>query len=115
VAGVVVLYGRFTRRPDAAWREALAIGLTIGLARGVLAPTGWYVVEHTGGPLQVPAYVLAMLAWPEAILLGRHRGTAGPAFLVGLGLLLTATSVIGVSAVALVALTLGRRRRLVTR
>ena len=109
---MIALYARFARRPDAAWREAIAIGLAIGLTRGVLAPTGWYVVEHTGGPLQIPAYALAMLAWPEAILLGRHRGQAGPAFLVGLGVLLTVSSVIWVSAVAFMA---WARRRLVIR
>ena len=105
VLWIAVLYRIFARSPSARvrWRSAIALGLTIGLVRGMLASVGWYVVERTGGPLQIPAYALAMLAWPEAALFGRHRGPAPPWFFVALGVLLVATSVVMVSAVAFVA------------
>jgi hypothetical protein len=62
---------------------------------------GWYVVEHTGGPLQTPAFLLAMLSWPEAIIFGSHRGQAPLHFYFFLGSLLIATSLLFFCAVAL--------------
>ena len=52
------------------WRSSVMIGCCMGIVRGVLASFGWYTVEHTSGPLQIPEFALAMLAWPEAPVLG---------------------------------------------
>ena len=102
----VYLRKRPTRRER--WRIALAIGVGVGLLRAVLASTGWYVVEHTGGPLQVPAFALAMLAWPEAALMsGRRVAPVTPGFYLALSVLLVTSTVVFVSLVALVA---GARR-----
>src|SRR5712692_2863135 len=100
----VTLYRYLARRPNprALWQSTVAIGIVVGIARAVLAGLGWYVVEHTGGPLQIPAFALAMLALPEAAVFGRHRGPVPPALYVSLGLLLTLTSLLFVSVVALV-------------
>jgi hypothetical protein len=111
--GAIVLLFRFlSTRHDARtfWRSSVAIGAIIGLMRAALACVGWYGVEHTGGPLQIPAFALAMLAWPEAILLGRHRGPVAPTFYPILALLLLVTSMLMVGGVSL-AVQLGRRPR----
>jgi hypothetical protein len=78
---VVILYWAITRQPrrQSAWRTALHLGLPAGIVRASLACGGWYVVEHTGGPLQIPAYVLAMFSWPEAALLPRSGPMVTPA------------------------------------
>jgi hypothetical protein len=114
VAAVVVLYRHLARRRDenALWPSALAIGIVVGLTRGLLASIGWYVVEHTGGPLQIPAYLLAMFALPEASVFRGRRGPASTEFLLLLGGVLLVSSVVAVSAVALVVrVTHGARRR----
>src|SRR5882762_1205058 len=99
----VVLYRYFRAKADsrALWRSSVAIGSSVGIARAVLACVGWYGVEHTGGPLQIPAFALAMLSWPEAIVFGRHQGPVPLHFYVFLGLLLIASSLLLVSGVAL--------------
>jgi hypothetical protein len=100
---IVLLYRFFTTRRGARalWRSSVAIGSSVGIMRAVLACVGWYGVEHTGGPLQIPAFALAMLAWPEAIVFGRHRGPVPLSFYPLLALLLVATSMLMVSGVAL--------------
>jgi hypothetical protein len=100
----VVLYRYFQAKRDsrALWRSSLAIGSSAGLVRAVLACIGWYGVGHTGGPLQIPAYALAMLALPEGIALGRHQGPVPLSFYVSLGLVLIASSLLFVNGVALV-------------
>ena len=90
------------RGARALWRWSIAIGLMAGLLRGGLASVGWYVVEHTGGPLQVPAFALAMLAWPEAALFGRHRGLTPLIFYPMLVLALTVSSLAWVAGLAVV-------------
>ena len=85
----------------ALWRSAIAIGVTAGLLRGGLASVGWYAVEHTGGPFQVPAYALAMLALPEAALFGRHRGFTPLTFYPVLVLALTVSSLAWFAGLAL--------------
>ena len=103
--GVAALYWSLRRaRGDRSLvRRALFVGLTLGLARAGLASAGWYTMEHTGGPLQIPAYALAMLALPEAAVLRTPRLTpATPAFYVQLTMLLVTTTVALVAAVALV-------------
>lgn len=102
---MVALYRHLVKKRDtrARWRSAVMIGSSVGITRAVLACIGWYVVEHTGGPLQVPAFALAMLAWPEAIVFGRHRGLAPLSFYPALALLLIVTSLLLVSGVALAA------------
>jgi len=102
---MVTLYRYFVRKRDgrARWHSAAAIGASVGITRAILACTGWYVVEHTGGPLQIPAFALAMLAWPEAIVFGGHRGPVPLGFYPVLALLLIVTSMSLVTGVALAA------------
>ena len=90
------------RNVRALWRSTVAIGSSVGIARAVLPCVGWYGVEHTGGPLQIPAFALAMLAWPEAIVFGRHQGPVPLQSYISLGILLIVTSLLLVSGVALV-------------
>src|SRR5712664_1109040 len=101
VTVVLYRYLRAKREAGALWRSSLTIGSSVGIMRAVLACVGWYGVEHTGGPLQIPAFALAMLAWPEAIVFGRHRGPVPLSFYPLLALLLVATSMLMVSGVAL--------------
>jgi hypothetical protein len=88
------------------WRASLSIGIV----RGVLASVAWYTIEHTGGPLQIPAYAVAMLAWPEAALLVRPRGPTPTSFYFALVVLLAATSALIVASVA-IAVHVARRQR----
>jgi hypothetical protein len=99
----VLLYRHLEKQPDgrSLRRRTLQLGLGIGAGRAVLASLGWYGVEHTGGPLQIPAFALAMLAWPEAALVSTRRFTASPPeFYVSLSLLLLVSTVTLVSLVA---------------
>src|SRR5687767_3103026 len=103
-AVITVFYLRLRKGKSARdrWRTAVSIGLGVGAARALFASLGWYVVEHTGGPLQVPAFALAMLAWPEAAILSRRRVTPVPGeFYVALSFLLVASTVIFAGLVAL--------------
>jgi hypothetical protein len=106
-AAVGGLYWHLGKQPDrrSLWRRTLQIGLVVGLARAGLASWGWYTVEHTGGPLQIPAFALAMLAWPEAAMFLAERRTTSvpPEFYVQLSVLLVAGTLVLVGAVALVA------------
>jgi len=108
----VVLYRYFQARHDsrALWRSSVVIGSSVGIARAVFACVGWYGVEHTGGPLQIPAYALAMLAMPEAIVFGRHQGPVSLTSYLSLGFVLIASSLLLVSGVAL-AVQLSRGQR----
>src|SRR2546422_10240235 len=97
VAALTVTLYRYLRAKHdarALWRSSVAIGSSVGIARAVLACVGWYGVEHTGGPLQIPAFALAMLAWPEAVVLGRHPGPVPMRFYISLGLVLIMTSLL---------------------
>ena len=91
---VLLLYRHLESRRSARamWRSTVVIGCGIGVVRGVLACVGWYTVEHTGGPLQIPGYLLAMLAWPEAALLDTQRGPTPMTFFPALVLLLLVTT-----------------------
>jgi hypothetical protein len=104
-AAIAGLYWHLRKQPDrrSLWRRTLQIGLGVGLARAGLASWGWYTVEHTGGPLQIPAFALAMLAWPEAALFLAERRTTAvpPEFYVQLSVLLIAGTLVLVGAVAL--------------
>jgi hypothetical protein len=104
IAGVFVfaLYRFFATRAPAgrSWRSAIAVGIALGSARAALSGLGFYGVEHTGGPLQVPAFALALVGWPELVLLGRHSGRAQPALYVMMALLLIATTTAGVAIIA---------------
>ena len=89
------MYAHMHRQPDrrALWRMAIYVGVGTGALRAALASLGWYIVEHDGGPLQVPAFALAMMAWPEAVVLAQRRTTpAPPFFYLQLSLLLMATT-----------------------
>jgi hypothetical protein len=106
-AAIAGVYWHLGKQPDrrSLLRRTLQIGLVVGLARAALASWGWYTVEHTGGPLQIPAFALAMLAWPEAaIFLAERRTTpVPPEFYVRLSVLLVAGTLVLVGAVALAA------------
>jgi hypothetical protein len=101
----VALYRHLARKHDVAalWRSSVMIGCCVGIVRGVLASFGCYTVEHTSGPLQIPAFALAMLAWPEAAMLGRLRGPTPMSFFPTLAILLMVTTILLVSCVALTA------------
>lgn len=104
-AAILILYRYLSKRSERAlWRSSVAVGTAAGTMRGLLACLGYYVVEHTGGWLQIPALLLAMLAWPDAILLasGRHPGPTPWSFYLKLALLLIVTSILLVCGVALV-------------
>ena len=102
-AGIIVLYrhlaAKLSRR--ALWHSAFNVGISVGIARAVLSCIGWYAIERSGGPLQIPAFALAMLAWPEAVLFGRHRGLVPLQLYVQLSLLLIVTSLLLVGGIAL--------------
>jgi hypothetical protein len=106
VTGLAGLYMFFQRRRGAPtfWRMTILIGLGIGIARAILASMGWYAVERTGGWLQIPGFMLAMLAWPEAAALPRSRvGRVTPGFYALLSSVLVASSALLVGAIAAVA------------
>jgi hypothetical protein len=103
---IVILYWHLLRQPDrrSLWRTTLWIGLGVGATRAALASLGWYVVEHTGGPHQIPGFALAMLAWPEAAVFTTRRLTpAPPEFYVWLSFLLVISTLTLVALVALAA------------
>ncbi|MCA1559458.1 MAG: hypothetical protein LC753_05625 [Acidobacteria bacterium] len=104
-AVIAVLYWHLRRQPDrrSLWRTTLWIG-AVGVTRAVLASLGWYVVEHTGGLLQIPAFAFAMFAWPEAAVFTTRRLTpAPPEFYVWLSFVLVVGTLTLVGLVALVA------------
>ena len=103
-AGIILLYRHLAAKPNqqALWRSAVKVGFTVGIVRAVLSCIGWYTIERTGGPLQIPAFALAMLAWPEAVLFGGHRGHVPLLLYVQLSLVLIVTSILLVSGIALV-------------
>jgi hypothetical protein len=107
----VVLFRFLGRRDDGGtlWGSAVTIGLLVGVARAGLAIAGWYGVEHTGGVLQIPAYALALLALPEAMVFGRQHGPLPLQGYVFLALLLVGTSLVLVGAVALAVQTSRRK------
>ena len=111
-AAMLALYKYLSRMRSAGtlWRRTVAIGVSVGLVRGGLASIGWYGVEHTGGPLQVPAYLVAMLAWPEAALWGRHRGLTPLNFYPLLVFALTVSSLAWFGGVALLVQVTHHRR-----
>jgi hypothetical protein len=108
----VLLFRHLRRRDDGGtlWGSAATIGLLVGVARAGLAIAGWYGLEHTAGVLQIPAYALALLALPEAMVFGRQHGPAPPHTYVFLGLLLVGTSLVLVAAVAFVVQSSRRKR-----
>lgn len=109
VAVVAGLYWFFDSRRKPV-RTAVYTGCILGILRASLASAGWYVVERTGGPLQIPAFALAMLAWPEAMILAERRTTpAPPDFYLRLSLLLVISTVVVVGLIGSAA-ALGRRR-----
>ena len=87
--------------------SVITIGITLGAIRAAMTGMGFYVAEHTAGPLQGPAFGLALAGWPEIALLGSHRGVATPAFYGRMVALLIVTSTAAVAFIAFAA----RRRR----
>ena len=103
---VAGMYWLMRRQPDrrSLWRMALYVGAGTGLVRAALSSLGWYTFERTGGPLQIPAFALVMMAWPEAAILVERRVTpAPPTFYVQLSLLLVTTTLVAASVIAFVA------------
>jgi hypothetical protein len=100
------LYSLMRKQPDrrSLWRTALWVGAGTGVARAALASLGWYMVERGGGPLQIPAFTLVMLAWPEGAMLAERRLTpAPPAFYLQLSVLLVASTLAVTYLVAVIA------------
>ena len=108
-ATTAALYWYFqTRRKPV--RTAVYTGCILGILRAILASVGWYAVEHTGGPLQVPAFALAMLAWPEAMVFAeRHTTPAPQGFYLRLSLLLVTSTAVNIGLIGAVA-TLRRKK-----
>ena len=104
-AAIAVLFLHLGRAPNSRslWRRILSIGLGLGIARASLASWGWYTVEHTGGPLQTPAFALAMLAWPEAIALDYYPrlALAPPGFYLLLSVVLVLSTLAVVTVVGM--------------
>src|SRR5438552_1255875 len=106
VAALATLLFRYLRaKADnrTLWCSTVWFGCSVGSARAMLACIGWYGLQHTGGPLQIPALALAVLALPEAVVFGRQRGAVSVQLYIALGLLLIASSLTLVSSVALAA------------
>ncbi len=94
------------KQPDrrSLWRTALYVGVGTGVARAALASLGWYMIERTSGPLQIPAFAMAMMAWPEGAMLDERRLTpVPPAFYIQLSVLLIATTLAVSCLVAVIA------------
>ena len=105
-AVIAGIYWLMRKQPDqrSLWRTALYVGAGTGLARAALASLGWYMVERTGGPLQIPAFALAMMAWPEGAMLDARRLAPAPlAFYLQLSALLLASTLAVTCLVALIA------------
>lgn len=103
---LAALHSLMRKQPDrrSLWRTALYVGAGTGVARAALASLGWYMIERTGGPLQIPAFALAMMAWPEGAMLDERRLTpVPPAFYIQLSVLLIASTVAVSCLVAVIA------------
>ena len=103
---VLLLHSLMRKQPDrrSLWRTALYVGVGTGVARAALASLGWYMIERTGGPLQIPAFALAMMAWPEGAMLDERRLTpVPPAFYIQLSVLLLASTLAVSCLVAVIA------------
>ena len=103
---LAALYSMMRRRPDrrSLWRTALYVGVGTGVARAALASLGWYMIERAGGPLQIPAFALAMMAWPEGVMLDERRLTpVPPTFYIQLSVLLIASTLAVSCLVAVIA------------
>ena len=113
--GAVYLLGRYlwTRRASL-WRTAIITGLVLGIVRASAVLSGWWAVERTSGWLQIPGYFLAILAWPEVLLLPRQTKSLETEGYAMLGGLIFAGTLSGVLFIALVVELLRRRSRPVT-
>jgi hypothetical protein len=103
---LAALHSLMRKQPDrrSLWRTALYVGVGTGVARAALASLGWYMIERTGGPLQIPAFALAMMAWPEGVMLDERRLTpVPPAFYIQLSVLLIASTLAVSCLVAVIA------------
>ncbi len=105
IVAAIILYRHLARKraTHALWKSSLAIGTIVGTSRAALACVGWYFLEHTGGPLQIPGFALAMLAWPEASILNTRRFEPTPfrVYVMLAGMLILST-VLLINAIALV-------------
>jgi hypothetical protein len=107
---VAGMYGLMRRQSNVRnlWRTALIVGVGTGVLRAALSSLGWFIVERTGGPLQIPGFAMAMMAWPEVALIAERRvGRAPLSFYFEMSLLLVTSTV---TFVALIAFIAGRRR-----
>jgi hypothetical protein len=111
VTVIIFLSRHLRQRRDARslWRSVVLIGVSVGGVRAVLASAGWYTVEHTGGPLQIPGFAFAMMAWPEAAVFTGRRGQVAPLeFYLYLTALLMVSTTVWVALVALITRTASR-------
>jgi len=95
LAGVLVLVVAARHQLTGLQIAWLAAGLFVVRAGGVWA--GRYILGHTGGPLQIPAYLLVMLGWPEITIPGMLGWTANRehALIMATGLLAATSVVLG--------------------
>jgi hypothetical protein len=103
---LAALHSLMRKQPDrrSLWRTAVYVGVGTGVARAALASLGWFMIGRTGGPLQIPAFALAMMAWPEGALLDERRLTpVPPAFYIQLSVLLLASTLAVSCLVAVIA------------
>jgi len=92
-AGVLLLVVAPKYQLTAPQAVALAAGLFVVRAGGV--SVGRYILGHTGGPMQLLAYLLVMLGWPEIAIPGTLGWTANRDHsLIMATALLAATSVV---------------------
>ena len=83
--------------------SVITVGIALGTIRAAITGIGFYGVEHTAGPLQGPAFAMALAGWPEIALLGSHRGVATASFYGQMAALLVVTSTAVVAFIAFAA------------
>jgi hypothetical protein len=94
IAASLALYAHLVRLPSPApvWRRAGVVALVVAGARVAGIALGWYGLQATSGWLQLPAYFLVLLSWPEVHLLPGSLRRGGMEALLPLGLLVAAGS-----------------------
>ena len=110
ILAAMFLYLHKKSSRKAIFGSAVKLGFFIGVVRAIVACIGWYGVAQTGGFLQIPAFFMAMFAWPEAWLVRGGRNSLSPEFYLRLSGLLIIGSMLVVGAVAAVADFVSSRR-----
>ncbi|HXH85082.1 MAG TPA: hypothetical protein VNN07_19390 [Candidatus Tectomicrobia bacterium] len=70
VVASVILYRHLARVPATVnvWQRAAAVALVVTVVRVAGTWIGWFTLQATSGRLQLPAYILILLSWPEVAL-----------------------------------------------